>query len=134
MDDEAGQRELRERLYQMCAKTFHGEVRFLTAATWKDGLAIIRAQPIDVLLLDLILTTDVPPLGREDTLAIIRDTPDLPPVIVLTAAVGDPFLMDKCILAGCDDFFYKDQANHHPEALCRAAYLAYMRKQRDLRR
>lgn len=117
----------------MCAKAFHNEVKFLTSNTWAEGLRIMRSEHIDVLLLDLILPDDVPPMGREDTLRVVRETPDLPPVIVLTAAVGDPFLRDKCILAGCEDFMTKDEANHHPEYLCEKAYLAYMRRQRDLR-
>lgn len=133
VEDEEGQQELTERLYQMCRKSFHGEVEFITSSTWREGLGIIRARPISVLLLDLILLKDVPPLGRDDTLEIIRTTPDLPPIVVLSGITDDTFLPDKCILAGADDFMWKQDVNHHPETLCRAAYYAYMRRQRELR-
>lgn len=134
IEDEANQRELTERLYQMCAKAFHGEVQFLTSSTWSGGLEIMRAQTIDVLLLDLVLMNDVPPMDRERTLKAVAETPDLPPIIALTGLSEDPFLRDKCFLAGFDDFMTKQDANHHPEYLCEKAYHSYMRRQRDLRR
>lgn len=133
IDDEEGQRELIQRLYQMFAKCYHGEVTFTTASTWREGLEIIRSRPIDVLLLDIVLPKDEPPLGREDTLELLRTTPHLPPVVILTGAEDDEFLRDKCILAGADDFLGKREAVHHPEYLCEKCYLSFMRRQRDLR-
>lgn len=133
IEDEIGQAELTERFYHMFAKCFHAEVILTTVGTWKAGLEIICSRPIDVVLLDLILRSDDPPLDREETLSLISKTPDLPPVVILTGVEDDPFLADKCILAGADDVLIKRDVNHRPEILCRAVYYAFMRRQRDLR-
>lgn len=134
IEDDAGQQHVTERLYQMFGKCFHGEVKFLSAATPQDGLTIIRHQVVDVVLLDLIFPNATPGMNWEDTLEWVRSTLGLPPVIVLTGKEDEKFLADKCILAGADDFFIKREINPHPEVLCRAAYYAFMRRQRDLRR
>lgn len=133
IEDEANQRELTTRLYQMCGKVFHGEVEFLTSATWREGLEIIRARHVDVLLLDLVLANDTPPLSWQDTLEAVRTTPDLPPVVILSGMKIEPFIRDKCILSGADSFMDKQEANHRPETLCEKCYDAYLRRQRDLR-
>lgn len=124
VEDEPGQRELTERLYQMCAKSFHGEVEFLTAGDWKSGLAITKMRKVDAVLLDLVL----PPMGRFETLEQLKRSSGFPPVIVLTNAEGDPELREKCFAAGASDFMWKKDANHHPEQLCEKAYHAYLRR------
>lgn len=123
IEDESAQRELTEQLYQMCAKCFHGETEFLTAPSWETGLAIIRAQQIDVLILDLVL----PPMNRNETLEAFRAALDLPPVVVLTNATEDG-LREKVFAHGASDFMSKREANRRPEELCERCYNAFLRR------
>lgn len=123
IEDDAAQRELTTRLYQMCRKVFHGEVEFLTAPSWETGIAIIRAQKVDVLISDLTL----PPMSKEDTLRAIKTTIGLPPVIALTGNETDHELRRACFEHGCDDFVLKSDVNHKPEWLCERAYHSFLR-------
>lgn len=123
IEDDAAQRELTTRLYQMCRKVFHGEVEFITSPSWETGMAIINAQKIDVLITDLTL----PPLSKEDTLLAIKNTPNLPPTIALTGNETDMDLRRKCFEHGCDDFMLKSDVNHRPESLCERAYHSFLR-------
>lgn len=124
IEDMESQRRLTERLYQMCAKAFHGEVKFLTAADWEAGMKI--AHMVDVILLDLVL----PPFGWRETLDELSQQSMLPPVVVLTGAEAIPDIREQCFLAGADDFMLKSEANHHPEHLCEKAYHAHLRRKR----
>lgn len=127
VDDDAMQRELTTRLYQMCAKVFHGEVQFLTASSWEAAMNMIRTQKIDILIADLTL----PPMSKEDTLAAIKSTPDLPPVIALTGNDSDLELRRVSFEHGCDDFLLKTDVNHRPEVLCERAYHSFLRHEQQ---
>lgn len=125
IDDDANQRDLTVRLYQMCAKVFHGSVEFLTAPSWETGLAIIRGHRVDVVICDLTL----PPMRSEETMLKVRQTPDLPPVIALTGNEADPKLRRKCFENGFDGFSLKSEVNHHPESLCEKCYDSFLRRE-----
>jgi CheY-like chemotaxis protein len=125
IDDQEGQRELYTRLYQMVAKSFHGECEFLTAGTWEEGLNIMRMMIIDVLLLDLV----VPPFTLKTMLAEVAVTKDLPPVVGITGHEEDG-VCEMCFAAGMDGFMKKSEVRHHPEELCRMAYHCYLRRNR----
>lgn len=125
VEDDAMQRELTTRLYQMCAKVFHGEVLFLTASSWEEAMKIVSEREIDVLISDLTL----PPMSKEDTLLAVKSTPDLPPVIALTGNDSDLELRRISFEHGVDDFLLKTDVNHRPEALCERAYHAFLRRE-----
>lgn len=133
VEDETGSSEITKRLYPLCEKCFSGEVALNSVDTWQAAMEAIRSRPIDVLIADLILKNDVPPLFREDTLHLIAATEGLPPVVVFTGVTDDKFLRDKCILAGADSFFSKLEFPRHPEQLFEKCYDAYLRRQRFLR-
>ncbi len=130
IEDDALQRHVTERLYQMCGKVFHGEVDFITANSWDAGIKIISSGHIDAVILDLTL----PPMSMDDTLTALRSNPQLPPVVVFTGHDGpEEFvaaLRRKCILAGADDFLLKRDVSRHPELLCERVYVAYLRRNR----
>jgi DNA-binding response OmpR family regulator len=129
IEDEAMQRELTTRLYQMCAKCFHGEVEFLTADGWDSGMRVIKDRQIDVLLLDLVM----PPFGRYDTLKKVLSTPTLPPVLVLTNVDDTNDFREEAFSYGISDYMTKKAANHHPEELCERAFHCYLRRKYEQR-
>jgi DNA-binding response OmpR family regulator len=124
IEDEAGQRELTTRLYQMCRACFHGEVEFLTADSWEAGMKLITSVPVDVVILDLVL----PPFDWKDTLKSMSKTTGLPPVVILTGHSGMDGLREKCFEAGAEDFMVKTEVNRHPEMLCERVYHAALRR------
>lgn len=116
-----------ERIYPMCQKCFHGEVKFSTADSWEAGLTLMRAGTIDVAIVDLTL----PPMHKEQTLAEIeRECANLPPLIVLTGNDSDE-LRRLSILSGAEDFLNKQEVMRHPEVLCERVYIAYLRRNRE---
>jgi two-component system, OmpR family, response regulator len=127
IEDNELQRELTTRLYQMCAKCFHGDVTFLTAHSWESGMKLVEEVHPDVILLDLVM----PPFGRYETLQKVKETPGLPPVMVLTNVEEDNAFREEAFGYGIDDYMTKGDANHHPEELCERAFHCYLRRKRD---
>ncbi len=88
--------------------------------TLADGtgvLAMLRGQPVDALILDLML----PGVSGLEVLAAIRADPDLAalPVLMLTAK-GQPHDREAAARAGADRFMTKPFANAEMVAQVRA--------------
>ncbi len=127
IEDEQTCGEVIRRLYEMCQKSFHGEVDFEVAGTWAEGLQAVTTHPPDVVLLDLNLPDSKQPQTEQH---IAEKCDSWPPIIVLTGA-EDKELRRRCILLGADDFMEKKTANRDPMQLCERIYSAHLRRQRS---
>jgi two-component system, NtrC family, sensor kinase len=74
------------------------------AATGEEALALLAAQPVDCVLMDL----EMPGLGGRETCKRMKESPELRsvPVVVLTGVEGRNSLLDGLAM-GADDFIQK---------------------------
>jgi CheY-like chemotaxis protein len=80
------------------------EIRVLYADNGKDGLALLEKQPVDVVLMDIMM----PEMDGYEVIQRIRAVPrwkDLPVIAVTAKAMGSD--REKCILAGATDYIAK---------------------------
>ena len=92
-------------LQESLAQTSVGQFEFTHVETWAEAAARLRAQPFDVLLLDLSL----PDISGRDTFIRARaEAPDLP-IVVLTAQVDETVGLEA-VRHGIQDYLIKGQA------------------------
>lgn len=73
------------------------------AADGREALAAVRAQPVDVVLMDLRM----PVMDGIEATAALRDLPEPPKVIVLTTFDADDYVV-RALAAGAHGFLLKD--------------------------
>jgi len=128
IEDVALEREVYERLYRMCQFHFHGEVDFMTAATWEHGAHMVQTASPDVVILDLKL----PDSDEEQTMTHLSEvSKHWPPIVILTGVADTKELRSRAILFGAQDFIRKDTTRRDPSILCERAYHAYLNRLRD---
>jgi signal transduction histidine kinase len=101
-----------------------GEFEFTLAESWKEGVARLRDQSFDVLLLDLSLPDSI---GCDTFLRARAEAPHLP-IVVLTG-VADEAVGLEAVRHGIQDYLIKGQAFGRQTA--RAIRYAIQRKQSE---
>jgi DNA-binding response OmpR family regulator len=98
IDDEEANRAL---LTRRLARQGH---QVLTAETGETGIAVAASQPVDVILLDVMM----PGLSGYEVLARLKQEPGLReiPVLMITAVDGSASVT-RCITLGADDYLAK---------------------------
>ena len=98
VDDEADTREFVRAALEMIGH------RVLLAEGGRDGLNVLGASPVDVVLLDVAMAD----MSGVDVLHRIRNRPDLQglPVLMLTA-IADPLIKEQCARAGATEILEK---------------------------
>lgn len=123
IEDSALQRELVQRLYGVSKKCFPGAISIIQADSWPTGIERIRSDAPDVVLLDLCL----PPMSAKETLAALKISEDIPPIIALTEN-QEPEIRRICFENGCDDYTSKKEMHHSPEGLWERVYHSFLRR------
>ncbi|MCE5192036.1 MAG: response regulator [Actinomycetia bacterium] len=97
--------ELLRRIYY--DKLVQEGYRVLTAADGLEALSILRANPVDLVLLDLIM----PRMGGLDVLESLKADPRTAqlPVVILTN-LGEESAIDRALEFGAVDYLIKNQA------------------------
>lgn len=76
----------------------------LEAGDGQEALQIVRAQPVDLILLDIMM----PVLNGFETLAALKSDPALASIpVVVISALSDLESVARCIRLGAEDFLFK---------------------------
>ncbi len=127
IEDAATEGEVIRRLYEMCQKTFRGEVDFQICGKLGEAILVIESRPPDVILMDMRLPDSS---EAESEKVIAEKFESWPPIIVLTGS-EDKELRRRCLLAGADDYMDKKTATRDPVQLCERMYNAHLRRLRS---
>ena len=102
LDDDAVNRALLRAIVQRAPDPLIRDARYRETASLAEARQALAAEPVDVLLLDIHLPDG---LGL-DLAAELRETPDRPEIVALTASVL-PADQQAALDAGCDAFLAK---------------------------